>query len=69
MIGKRKLSEIRANVAEAFAKQGIDPQQWLAMRIEKLQGEKPTDDREVEALKLLRSAIVAADERELDPSR
>jgi hypothetical protein len=59
----------RPNVADAFAKQGIDPQQWFAIRIAKLQGEKATDEREVEAIELLPSAIVSANARELDLSR
>ncbi len=69
MIGKKKLSEIQADVAAEFAKQGIDPKEWFASRLEKLQAQKQPNRREVEALKLLRNAIASASERELDLSR
>lgn len=69
MIGKKKLSEIQADVATEFAEQGIDPKDWLASRIEKLQAQKQANQREGEALKLLRNAVASADAEELDLSR
>ncbi|MDA1049612.1 MAG: hypothetical protein O3C40_03910 [Planctomycetota bacterium] len=69
MIGKKKLSEIQADVATEFAKQGVDPEEWFASRIAKLQAKKQPDEREVEALQLLRKAIATADDRELDLSQ
>jgi hypothetical protein len=69
MIGKNKLSEIQADVAAEFAKRGIDPKEWFASRVAKLHAKKQPNEREVEALNLLRNAIASTDERELDLSQ
>ncbi len=54
MMGKKKLGTIRAEVREAFASAGIDPDQWFEEEIRKL-GSRPSPDQGViEALQKLR---------------
>ena len=57
MIGPRKLKEIRADVAEEFANEGLDMNQWLAERIQHLKDKKRPVASELETLNILRAAI------------
>ena len=61
MIGQRNLKDIRAAVTEEFSEHGLDVNQWLAERIQKLQGKKKPNQRELETLNILRDALKAQD--------
>lgn len=63
MIGKEKLSEIRSNVMQAFAKSGIDPDVWIEEELGKANGAVPRNEAEIETLKLVRDGLQAAASR------
>ena len=65
MIGKKKLAAIRADIAEEFAKSGLDAKTWFAERIRAL--EKKPDSRELDTLRLLREALRAEQEAAVTP--
>ena len=55
MMGKKKLAEIKAEVAALLAKlPGPSPSEWLNREIETAKGNR---DRDVETLKMLRAAL------------
>lgn len=60
MIGKTKLSTIRTQVREAFAKAGADPDQWFDQQIRKLERRPSPDQGEIGTLRLLRDALADA---------
>lgn len=64
MMGKKKLSEIRASVAKACAKAGVDPAVWIEEEISKANRTKPRNKAEIETLKLVRDGLRAATTRE-----
>ena len=59
MMGKKKLGTIRAEVREAFASAGIDPDRWFDEEIRKLRGRPSPDQGVIEALQKLRDALAA----------
>jgi hypothetical protein len=60
MIGKKKLSTIRAEVREAFVRTGTDPDQWFEQQIRKLERRRSFNQGELETLRLLRDALADA---------
>lgn len=60
MIGKKKLSTIRAEIRERFVSQGFDVERWFGEQIRKLDGHPPPDPQDVESLKLIRQALAGA---------
>ncbi|HJT31110.1 MAG TPA: hypothetical protein VJ783_03510 [Pirellulales bacterium] len=60
MIGKKKLSEIRAGIVKACAKAGIDPAVWMEEEISKANRATPRNKAEIETLLLVRDGLRAA---------
>ena len=60
MIGKTKLSTIRAEVRPAFAKAGLDPDQWFEQEIRKREGQPTAEPSELETLRMIRDALADA---------
>lgn len=63
MIGKKKLNDIRAGVAKAFADAGLDPVLWADKQIDKEEGRVQPNTAEIETLKLVRDGLRAAASR------
>jgi hypothetical protein len=63
MIGKKKLSEIRASVDTACAKAGLDPTVWIDEQIGEADRAKPRHAAEIETLMLIRDGLRAAASR------
>lgn len=59
MIGKKKLSEIRASVVKACAEAGLDPAVWTEEQISKANRAKRRNKAEIETLTLLRDGLRA----------
>lgn len=60
MIGRKKLSTIRAEIKAAFAKDGIDIDKWFRDEICQLQRKPTVDEGEIETLESLRNALANA---------
>jgi hypothetical protein len=60
MMGNKKLTTVRTEVRQAFAKTGIDADQWFAQQIRKLERRASSDQVEIETLRLLRDALAEA---------
>lgn len=63
MIGKRKLSEIRAGLVKACAKAGVDPAVWMEQEISKANRAQPRNNAEIETLMLVRDGLRSAAKR------
>lgn len=59
MMGKKKLSEIRAELSLIFARSGVDAA-WFVEQVRKLEDGPEVDAREKETLLLLRNALADA---------
>jgi hypothetical protein len=57
MIGKKRLSDVRAGLLEECAKSGIAPARWLNERIGRLERRPSPNPVEVETLKLIRDGL------------
>lgn len=64
MIGKKKLSEIRASLVKACAKAGIDPAVWMDEEISKAHRAKPRNNAEIETLTLVRDGLRSTAKRQ-----
>jgi len=60
MMGKKKLSTIRQEIDEAFARAGQDPGESLQALLALLEKQTPAHPEQVEALLLLRDALAEA---------
>ena len=58
MMGYRKPAEDRADLLEAFARDGIDPEKYFMERLAELEGKPRPNPREVETLLLLRDSLL-----------
>ena len=59
MIGKKKLSAIKAELREAFKSEGLD-QAWFGRQIRKLERQAKPKATEIETLVMMRDALAAA---------
>jgi hypothetical protein len=57
MIGKKRLSEVRASVLKTCAQAGIDPARWFDEQIGKLEHTPLPNAREIETLRLIRDGL------------
>ncbi|MBM3994925.1 MAG: hypothetical protein FJ303_12350 [Planctomycetes bacterium] len=70
MIGRKKLSEIRLELQEAYAAEGINPIIELDNKIRKLKKSKPAKDDVVKDLETFREALSEILEEEVEnPAR
>jgi hypothetical protein len=72
MMGNKKLSDIKAEIRAAFAKEGIDVETWLDLQMAKLQrGPSPNADA-LKSLRMIRNGLkraVASRQRKRSRSR
>ena len=57
MIGKKRLSDVRARLQKECAKSGIAPARWFNERIERLERSPSPNALEIETLKLIRDGL------------
>jgi hypothetical protein len=57
MMGKKKLSETRAQVRDAFRRAGIDPDTWFAQEVRKVEQRPAAGSVVLETLRVLRDAL------------
>ncbi|MBI4602215.1 MAG: hypothetical protein HY721_09665 [Planctomycetes bacterium] len=57
MMGKKKLSVIRAELRRELARESGDPEKALERLIQKVKGKSAPDEREIKALWMLRDAL------------
>ncbi|MBI4606083.1 MAG: hypothetical protein HY721_29300 [Planctomycetes bacterium] len=57
MMGKKKLSAIRADLRRAFAKRGGDAGKAIERLIREARAEPVPDEREIDALRTIRDAL------------
>ena len=57
MIGKKRLSDVRAGLLEECARSGIAPAHWFNERIERLERSSSPNAMEIETLKLIRDGL------------
>ena len=60
MIGKKKLSTIRAEIGEALAKDDFDAERWFRAQVRKLERRKSSDPQDLVGLALVRQALADA---------
>jgi len=63
MIGKKRLTDVRASLLDECAKSRIDPTRWLDEQISKLEVAAPVNVREIETLKLVRDGLKSKSSR------
>ncbi len=59
MIGKKSLAEIRDSLREACQQAAIDPDEWIAEQLRKLDSKSSARPHEIETLELIRSGLRA----------
>jgi len=57
MMGRKKLSAIRAELRQEITRSAGDPDKALDRLIQKVKSEPAPDKREIEALRMLRAAL------------
>lgn len=60
MIGKKKLSTIRAEIRARIASEDFDVEHWFGEQLRKLNGHPPADPQDLESLNLVRQALADA---------
>lgn len=62
MMGKKKLAQIRRELAMEVERAGIEPAAWYGQQLERLQAKTLPDPADLEALQLIRNALASLHE-------
>jgi hypothetical protein len=59
MMGNKKLSQIREELAQEIERAGLEPAEWYQQQLQRLQAQRQPDPADLESLKLIRDALVS----------
>jgi hypothetical protein len=59
MMGNKKLTEIRAELAKQLDRQNLEPAEWYEQQLQKLRGKTQPDQADLDSLKLIRDALAS----------
>jgi hypothetical protein len=59
MMGKRRLAQIREELAQEIERAGLEPAEWYQRQLERLQAKKQPDSADLESLRLIRDALAS----------
>jgi hypothetical protein len=59
MMGKKKLAQIRHELAQEMERVGLQPATWYGEQLEKLQAKPLQDAADLESLQLIRDALAS----------
>ena len=59
MMGNKRLSQIREELAQEIERAGLEPAEWYQQQLQRLQAQRQPDPADLESLKLIRDALAS----------